>query len=939
MAEVTSRCSNMRFSCDTQKIAPPHRLDGSGLEAKAADTLISRPVAATSAPARPRAIQELIDQNTFGPPEGPRLLNRAVVKNALCELSEVDMAYVLEQALREHPTLAKRLQMANFQWLADVEAMPTGGGKDLVSIQTTDTELLDEEGSSAASEVSYKSKNIKFQLLPKKGCRNSVEIRGDLEALPRPTLATVQFTAPMFFAQEHDEFALVELMRIGTASAVREEACVCWTTEDGSAKAGLKYHACAGKVVFPPGEIYTQIRVKLIQSSSWDPTLDFLVALKEDGFENVELHRYHMKCRVKVMDDDAFPSSKYKQQVDNNQVAAIPGPQLMIEYFKMNLRNEVVRRGSKKCLAADFLINLAFMTRLVIKVWMINELFMPVLGGDKEWEAADMVMLCMVSVCFFIPEHVLQIVAFRRNYWKVGGASRKSLQANLMRKYMTYTDSVRTNCDHGVIVLLLYKAIPEVVADAYSSIFPIVKNVTLLILIMLYQGVGTNLLGLKAGQPQWVAMNCAVLAAFPVVMAIGLKLRADKSRKLLRTTKNAEEACTSYTIDMLANFFLLADYCKRGRAISKFESKINAYNGSLAHFAACECNNEFLPVSLTIGIRALWILGGGTLLMTNQIAMGTFLANWSIFEQIGGSWHDIYKHVLMMNKALTDLRTLVRFMNYESNTGIEMGFINSCDKIGREMAREMMDGDPDFVAVDNTPVRLMNVHHQFQQKVVFHNIQFDMMQGRLHCIAGRRGCGKTTLLSMIAGRLLIDPGDGVLAVPSHLRVLHISKEPLFFTGSLYENLVYGVLHGDKDGRIERVLSICQGLDIKDDVLKMIDAAEDAPVEHWYDVLSRSDCQLLNMARGLVASPEVLCIHKPSMGLGPNTVPVVFNMLRTFVRAKGVVQDPSRYFFRRPKTCIFTFTSEVDLQYADEVHYPSSDQGAQPKPKTIWAPSL
>jgi ABC-type branched-subunit amino acid transport system ATPase component len=241
----------------------------------------------------------------------------------------------------------------------------------------------------------------------------------------------------------------------------------------------------------------------------------------------------------------------------------------------------------------------------------------------------------------------------------------------------------------------------------------------------------------------------------------------------------------------------------------------------------------------------------------------------------------------------------------------------------------------DDIGIDMIPLRVQHLSHAFQGVNVMEHVSLDLCQGKLHVLAGRRGSGKTTLLKLIGSRTLKQAGSpGFLVVPAHLRVLHISKEPLFFAGTLYENLTYGVQKGDKDGRLERVLNICKGLDIKDDVTKLISDDKAAEIARWCDVLSRSDCHLLNLARGLITSPEVLCVHKPSMGLGPNTVPVVFRMLRTFVRHKGVEQDLSRVFFRRPRTCIISFTTEVDLSYADEIHYPFTSMDDPSRKSTL-----
>merc|ERR1712196_495152 len=119
-----------------------------------------------------------------------------------------------------------------------------------------------------------------------------------------------------------------------------------------------------------------------------------------------------------------------------------------------------------------------------------------------------------------------------------------------------------------------------------------------------------------------------------------------------------------------------------------------------------------------------------------------------------------------------------------------------------------------------------------------------------------------------------------------------------------------------------------GINILPETLKLIPPDKDQRVAPWNEELSRSDRQLLNIARGLIANPEVLCVHKPSMGLGPNTVPIVLGALKSYVAHRGLDQDVERYFFRRPRTCIYTLSTEADVEYADEVHHPFVHVGSR-----------
>merc|ERR1719199_16452 len=154
-------------------------------------------------------------------------------------------------------------------------------------------------------------------------------------------------------------------------------------------------------------------------------------------------------------------------------------------------------------------------------------------------------------------------------------------------------------------------------------------------------------------------------------------------------------------------------------------------------------------------------------------------------------------------------------------------------------------------------------HPAFEMKgcVEFH-------QGTFTALVGPEGEGKSTLLKMLGGVIL--PAPGALFVPSHLRVLHVATENLFFKASLYDNLTFGCLPGDSDGKLERVLKICERLNIPQDVLDLVSQGASGPALVWAELISHSHKCLLGLARAVITNPEVLCIHKPTIAYNEST---------------------------------------------------------------------
>ena len=78
------------------------------------------------------------------------------------------------------------------------------------------------------------------------------------------------------------------------------------------------------------------------------------------------------RCRVKIIDDDAFPSNKYRAQITSGACRTVPPFALMWEYVKFNWRDKIVRKGSTKVIFSDVLDNLYYIWILFLGKQLIE---------------------------------------------------------------------------------------------------------------------------------------------------------------------------------------------------------------------------------------------------------------------------------------------------------------------------------------------------------------------------------------------------------------------------------------------------------------------------------------------------------------------------------------------------------------------------------------
>eukprot|EP00747_Dinoflagellata_sp_TGD_P061948 gnl/TRDRNA2_/TRDRNA2_152754_c0_seq1.p1 gnl/TRDRNA2_/TRDRNA2_152754_c0~~gnl/TRDRNA2_/TRDRNA2_152754_c0_seq1.p1 ORF type:complete len:214 (-),score=33.94 gnl/TRDRNA2_/TRDRNA2_152754_c0_seq1:40-681(-) len=189
---------------------------------------------------------------------------------------------------------------------------------------------------------------------------------------------------------------------------------------------------------------------------------------------------------------------------------------------------------------------------------------------------------------------------------------------------------------------------------------------------------------------------------------------------------------------------------------------------------------------------------------------------------------------------------------------------------------------------------------------------------------GRPNSGKSTMLRILGSVALPQPGG--YFIPSHLRALHVDAESYFFKGSLFENLVFGVAPGNPDGSIERVSFICKALALTSQTIEIVEQGMAGDVRDWDTVLSHTQRNLCMLVRALIANPELLVVHKPTMYYDEKITTKVFKTLSEFVRKKGVCQDLRTKYKRRPRTVIMTTSKVAGLEMADRVYEVTTESG-------------
>ena len=192
------------------------------------------------------------------------------------------------------------------------------------------------------------------------------------------------------------------------------------------------------------------------------------------------------------------------------------------------------------------------------------------------------------------------------------------------------------------------------------------------------------------------------------------------------------------------------------------------------------------------------------------------------------------------------------------------------------------------IANNTCAIEFRNVSINFDEKRGIENVSFCLETGRMICITGASGSGKSVLLRLASGLLLPDEGEvliegrsisaieeqELLALRGQLMAI-VFQEPSLFTGmTVYDNTAYRLQEqGWSDEDADRaVLEVLRFVGLEEEVDKL-------PEE-----LSIGMGRRLEFARALVGWPRIILFDEATSGLDPINARIMLDLL---IRARDV----------------------------------------------------
>jgi ABC-type nitrate/sulfonate/bicarbonate transport system ATPase subunit len=417
-------------------------------------------------------------------------------------------------------------------------------------------------------------------------------------------------------------------------------------------------------------------------------------------------------------------------------------------------------------------------------------------------------------------------------------------------------------------------------------------------------------------------------------------------------SEDTEMALEVFTRDVLDKRTMIKNYRQRTQIEAMFTYKCEDVRRVKIPMRRIMESTMFLPKAMGPSLVAVYVAIGARNVLYGNLQLGLFLATINVFRHLCDAFAEFFQLSMDICGTFPYFINLIKLFNLKSELPeVRTHDLKKANMTMTRRAEVSQKASSSLPRVDLLDIELSNLSFGYDgEDKLFKNLNFSCPQGKICAVQGRTGSGRKTVLELLSENRL--PQEGVLFVPSHLKIIYVSTETTFLNLSVWKNLTFGNWKGTDPFRAEKILQyfgrdklirLCQSelTEEKASLYKfkkpmseeavLKEANEESSNSTGADTIMKlreSEKADVHIMRALLLNPEVLVMHRPFAHFHAY---VDFQHVEQAMighrNDRGFMLPQHQKHVRRPRTVFYTADAPWMLNFADLVwHLPHKPGG-------------
>lgn len=413
-----------------------------------------------------------------------------------------------------------------------------------------------------------------------------------------------------------------------------------------------------------------------------------------------------------------------------------------------------------------------------------------------------------------------------------------ALRGALVRKLQELSIPYHTQAQSGRLQSKIIRDV-EAIETLSSQLFINVMNITMNMVIMI---------GVTAAKNRTILLFFVLVAPIASLTMVAFRKKISKENRAFRVEMENTSAKVMEMVEMVpvTRAHALEEVERERMAKQLEETAEKGYRLDMvqANFGAVGWVVFQVFQALCLGFT-------GYLALKGKILVGDITFYQTSFTTVVNQFTALINLLPVLTKGLESVKSV--------------GEVLSCDDVEHNDGKEeltSLTGEYEF--------RNVSFSYPDTEEDVLKDLSMRVKQGETVAIVGESGSGKTTMLNLLigfmlpkGGQLLVDGKDITgINLKTYRRFLSVVPQmPLLFTGTLRDNITYG-MEGVTEEQLQEAV---KAANLADMVSKMPQGLDTMLEEHGAN-LSGGQRQRIAIARAIIRDPQVILLDEATSAL-------------------------------------------------------------------------